>query len=84
MVELLAMPESSEIIEQFNNGVEFIDAQGRRVLAVGKYVVGPALITGEDEDELAVKLEGVNYYSPEDDSDDFWDVIAASTLKEVK
>lgn len=82
VVELWAMLQSERIIEQFNAGRKFTDALDRRVLAVAKYEVGPALIIGEDEDEIAVKFEGVDYYSPEDHSDDFWDVVLASDLRE--
>jgi len=77
------MRQSEKIVEQFGKGVVFIDSKGRRVLAVAEYVVTPALIAGEDEDEIAVKLEGVDYYSPKDDSDDFWDVVLASELREA-
>lgn len=78
------MLQSEKIIQQFNNGTQFVDTQSRRILAVAKCEVGPALIIGEDEDEIAVKFEGVDYYSPEDRSDDFWDVIPARELKAVR
>lgn len=78
------MHQSQRIIEQFNKGAKFIDAKGRRVLAVAEHIASPALIVGEDEDEIGVKLEGVDYYSLEDDLDDFWDVVLASDLKEVR
>jgi len=84
VVELLAMCKSERIIEQFKNGSRFIDARGRHVLAVARYEVGPALIVGEEEDEIGVKLEGVDYYSPKDKSDDFWDVVLVSSLSEVQ
>ena len=75
--------QSQEIIKQFNEGVSFIDTKGRRILAVAEHVIMPALIVGEDEDDLGVKIAGVDYYSAEDDSDDFWDIVLASDLKAV-
>ena len=75
--------KSEQIIRKFNEGVAFVNQEGRRIVAVAEHEVGPALICGTDDDTLAVKLEGVDYYSPTDRSDDFWDVVVATDLQEV-
>lgn len=75
---------SETVIERFNQGEKFVNQKGQRVIAVAKHEIGPALICGEDEDTIGVKFEGVDYYSPEDRSDDFWDVTLATDLKAVK
>jgi hypothetical protein len=71
---------SQEIIKQFHQGRKFVNQKGQCILAVAEHEIGPALIYGSDEDTLAIKIEGVDYYSPEDHSEDFWDVVLAKEL----
>lgn len=65
---------SEDIIEQFNAGVGFAHRDGRRVVAVIGYSVGPSLILGKDEDQIGVQFAGVDY------GGDYWDAVLASDL----